>query len=525
MLFNSYIFIFIFLPLSLFIYYFFLKKNKLNLAQLCLLISSLFFYGWWNYYYLLLLILSILLNYNIGIILILKKSKIYLTLGILLNLSILFYYKYFNFFIDNFNHFFHRNFLFEDIILPLGISFFTFQQISFLIESYSGSFKDVKFVKYSVFVSFFPQLIAGPITRFKNFYPQLLSLNINNISRNLSIGITIFALGLFKKVFIADSISNYVDNGFSAVNFEIVLTFAESWIAAILYSFQLYFDFSGYSDMAFGLAFMFGFTIPINFLSPFKSKNIKEFWNKWHISLSSFARDYLFYPIAVVLNRKLANINLNRKMYIFLSFSIPTIICFFCIGIWHGAGWNFIVFGLAHAFFIILHTQWENLRRQNLFVNKIFTSKIFSKFSILLNFILVTILFVFFRSENLTQSFDFMSSMFGFNLISLPVFLQSELSFLENYGFIFNGLFSNNIYSFDNYYDNPIIWITILGLISFFGINIYEILNADLEVYDKDNQKKIIWKPNLKWSLITTILLFLSIIKLSDEAKFLYYQF
>ncbi len=519
MLFNSYIFIFIFLPLSVLTYYFFLKINKLILAQLSILIFSLFFYGWWNYYYLLLLILSIFINYHLGNILIYKKKKLYLVIGILLNLSLLFYYKYFNFFIDNFNYFFSRNFLFENIILPLGISFFTFQQISFLVESFSGSFKEVKFIKYSVFVSFFPQLIAGPITRFNNFYPQLLSFNINNISRNLAVGITIFSLGLFKKIFVADSISNYVDSGFSAVNYEIVLTFAESWITAILYTFQLYFDFSGYSDMAVGLAFMFGLIIPINFLSPFKSQNIAEFWRKWHISLSTLARDYIFYPIALKLSKLCSDFSLNEKISNLILSIIPAIVCFFAIGVWHGAGWNFMIFGLCHAFLIIIYDIYSKFKKNNN------SGSILEKFiSTAFTFLLVVSLFVFFRSENLSQSIDILSSMFGVNLISLPTFLEPNLKFLENYGFIFNGLFYNNIFIFNDYFDNPLIWIIALSTISFFGINIYEVLNSDFKMYEQ-NKQKINWKPDLKWSLLTIILLFFSITKLSGDAKFLYFQF
>jgi len=519
MLFNSYVFIFVFLPLSLFTYYFFLKLNKLNLAQLSLLLFSLFFYGWWNFYYLFLLIVSIIINYYIGNLLLYNKSKFYLTLGIILNLSLLFYYKYFNFFIDNFNLFFNKNFLFETIILPLGISFFTFQQISFLVESFSGSFREVRFIKYSIFVSFFPQLIAGPITRFNNFYPQLLSFNIKKLSRNLAIGLTIFSIGLFKKVCIADSISSYVDNGFSAVNYKIVLTFAESWITAILYTFQLYFDFSGYSDMAVGLAFMFGLIIPINFLSPFKSKNIAEFWRKWHISLSALARDYIFYPLALKLNQLCFDLSIKEKISNIITTIIPTIICFFAIGVWHGAGWNFIIFGLSHALLIVIYDFYSKFKNRDT-KNSILKTII----STIFTFLLVVALFVFFRSENLTQSMDILSSMFGKNLISLPIFLEPQLNFLKDYGFKFSGLFYNNIFIFNNYFDNPLVWIIFLSGVSFFGINIYQVLNDDFKKYEQ-SKTKISWKPNLKWLSVTIILLFLSITKLSGDAKFLYFQF
>ena len=523
MLFNSTFFIFIFLPITLFFYYFFINSGKLKIAQTALVFFSLFFYGWWNYNYFFLIIVSILFNYLIGKILLKKKKKLILIFGILSNLLVIFYFKYHNFFIENINVIFEKNILIFQIILPLGISFFTFQQISFLIEAFSKkNLEKIDFYRYSLFVVFFPQLIAGPITRFDNFYPQLFFFKKNQFFKNISIGISIFSLGLFKKVCIADNLGNYVDAMYSFSLLDINLTFFEAWIGTILYSFQLYFDFSGYSDMAFGLAFMFGLKIPINFLSPYKAKNINEFWKRWHISLSSFARDYVFNPIGISFTRTLINFNLNKKLYIFLSFSFPTIICFFCIGIWHGAGWNFIVFGLAHAFFIILHSQWVNFKKNFFFINKITTSNIFSRFSIIINFLLVTLLFVFFRSENLSQSFFILKSMLGLNGISLPTFLSSKFYLLRDFGFSFDGFSTNNIYEFSNFFNNAFTWIIFSSLLVFYVKNVYELFNLEKS---KSQLSKLLWKPDLKWVIFISLIFLISVLNISGEIRFLYFQF
>jgi len=271
--------------------------------------------------------------------------------------------------------------------------------------------------------------------------------------------------------------------------------------------------------MAVGLAFMFGLIIPINFLSPFKSKNIAEFWRKWHISLSALARDYIFYPLALKLNQLCFDLSIKEKISNIITTIIPTIICFFAIGVWHGAGWNFIIFGLSHALLIVIYDFYSKFKNRDT-KNSILKTII----STIFTFLLVVALFVFFRSENLTQSMDILSSMFGKNLISLPIFLEPQLNFLKDYGFKFSGLFYNNIFIFNNYFDNPLVWIIFLSGVSFFGINIYQVLNDDFKKYEQ-SKTKISWKPNLKWLSVTIILLFLSITKLSGDAKFLYFQF
>jgi D-alanyl-lipoteichoic acid acyltransferase DltB (MBOAT superfamily) len=298
MLFNSYIFIFLFLPVTLFGFFYIGVRGNYYFALAWLVGTSLFFYGWWNPAYIFLIVSSVIFNYFLGSLLnnpLLKTRKIILIFGIFINLFLLGYFKYYNFFILNINNIFSSSLPIETIILPLAISFFTFQQITYLVDAYKGRTSEYDFLHYCLFVTFFPQLIAGPIVHHKEMLPQFTKKIINQLNyENLAVGLTIFVFGLFKKVVIADGIAGYATPVFSAAEAGITLTFFDAWGGALAYTFQLYFDFSGYSDMAIGLARMFGIRLPLNFNSPYKANNIIEFWRRWHMTLSRFLREYLF---------------------------------------------------------------------------------------------------------------------------------------------------------------------------------------------------------------------------------------
>lgn len=267
--------------------------------------ASLFYYSWWNPIYLILIVGSIFFNFFIGKNLIQQQTvrgeyqkKILLIIGVLANLTLLGYFKYANFFVDNINLIFDTQCGLEKIVLPLAISFFTFQQIAYLVDAYRGVVKEVDFLHYCLFVSFFPQLIAGPIVHHKEMMPQFEEKKQMRWNwDHFTIGWTIFFIGLFKKVFIADSLAIYASPVFEAAENGSKLLFFEAWLATLSYTFQLYFDFSGYSDMAIGLARMFTIRLPLNFNSPYKAVNISEFWRRWHITLSRFLRDYLYIPL------------------------------------------------------------------------------------------------------------------------------------------------------------------------------------------------------------------------------------
>lgn len=312
MLFNSFEFIFLFLPTTFFIYFYLQSKRLITAGKGFLVFSSLFFYSWWNIAYLPLILISMLFNYVIGNSLnenslkIKVSKKSILFFGISVNLILLGYFKYYDFFIMGVNILFDTNIGFLHLMLPLAISFFTFQQIAYLVDSYRGETKEYDFLNYALFVTFFPQLIAGPIVHHKEVMPQFASkYNFIMKHKNITLGLFIFSIGLFKKVIIADSLSIMANNGFTSSAF---LNTAEAWITSLSYTLQLYFDFSGYTDMAIGLSLLFNIKLPINFNTPYKATNIQDFWRRWHITLSRFLRDYIYIPLGG--NRGGANANL-----------------------------------------------------------------------------------------------------------------------------------------------------------------------------------------------------------------------
>lgn len=302
MLFNSYEFIFLFLPITFFIYFYLSSKRLIVGAKAFLVFASLFFYSWWNIIYLPLILTSILFNFAIGVSLSKDKmlknklsKRTILTFGILSNLLLLGYFKYTDFFISNANIILGSNIDLLHIILPLGISFFTFTQIAYIVDAYRGEVKEMDYLNYSLFVTFFPHLLAGPILHHKEIMPQFnTTKNFAKNYKNISAGIFLFSIGLFKKVIIADAFAVWANNGFDTA---ITLNLIEAWATSLSYTFQLYFDFSGYTDMAIAIALFFNIKFPINFNSPYKATNIQYFWRRWHITLSRFLRDYVYIPL------------------------------------------------------------------------------------------------------------------------------------------------------------------------------------------------------------------------------------
>lgn len=303
MLFNSYEFIFLFLPVMFFGYFYLTSKRLIIGSKAWLVGGSLFFYGWWNVLYLPLILVSMLVNYAIGTSLpkIEKEGgkhpskRSLLTVGIIFNVGLLGYFKYTDFLLENFNGIFGSDVPLPHIVLPLAISFFTFQQIAYLVDSYRNETKEYDLLNYALFVTFFPQLIAGPIVHHKEMMPQFSSKwNLVKNYRNIALGLFIFSIGLFKKVVIADTFAKWATQGFDQAP---TLNFFEAWATSLSYTFQLYFDFSGYTDMAIGAALLFNIKLPINFNSPYKARNIQDFWRRWHITLSRFLRDYVYVPL------------------------------------------------------------------------------------------------------------------------------------------------------------------------------------------------------------------------------------
>ncbi len=418
MVFNSYNFLFLFLPACLICIRLAQDRIQYNALKWVIILFSIIFYSFWRFEYVLLLILSISTNYFIGYQIVRSRQKnMYIIIGVFINIFIIVYYKYTNFFVSQVSYCFGNDYTFKNIILPLGISFFTFQQIAFLVDLYKGKTSQTEFRDYLLFVSFFPQLIAGPICRHKYLIEQLKTIFVNY--RNVYNGIFIFVIGLSKKVLIADNISGFVDSYFSSTQ---GIDFFSAWAAGLFFTFQIYFDFSGYSDMAIGLGRMFGIKLPENFLSPFKSLSIIEFWRRWHVTLSTFLRDYLYIPFGG-----------NSRGIMFQSRNL--LATMFLGGLWHGASWTFIIWGLIHGGLLIINHFYSFFINKNRYIN--IKSRFFGKFFCwFVTFLCVVFAFVIFRADNIKTAIEIWSGMLGLNGIMIPVpyFLIEKMSVLLFFG-------------------------------------------------------------------------------------------
>lgn len=512
MLFNSYPFIFAFLPITLLGFYVIGSRNHHRIAVSWLVGCSLFFYGWWNPAYLSIIILSMLFNYAVGTALSSQiKSKLLLVLAVGGNLLALAYYKYFNFFIDNINILVDIDFNVEKVFLPLAISFFTFQQIAYLIDTYRGETREYNFLSYCLFVTFFPQLIAGPIVHHREMLPQFAQNTLYQLNyRHLIVGFSIFTLGFFKKAVLADGTSNYVNLTFVLAESDASVTFVAAWAGALCYAFQLYFDFSGYSDMAIGIARMFGVILPMNFNSPYKSQNITIFWRRWHMTLSRFLRDYLYIPLGG--NRK-------GKARQWINLVLTMVLG----GLWHGAGWNFALWGFLHGLFLVIHQFWMRVIVRGRFT----LHRVFSGW---LTFSAVLFAWVPFRAETLEGTLNLWRGMLGINGWFLPQWLASHATVFQpwftEHHIVFVGIF----HQVGSTKVMDVLWFVLLFIIAFYMPNTQQIMHRYRPVFEnrKNYQAKTVkvtWRPTLKWSLITSFLFVYATLSLTRISEFLYFQF
>lgn len=415
MLFNSYIFILLFFPLCMVGYFTLNHFKRYTLAQTFLLGMSLWFYGFFNPSYLLIIVISIIGNYFITWIM--KKTnnvnlkKVELIVALLLNIGVLFYFKYFDFFIENINSIFNTEFALNNILLPLGISFFTFQQISYVIDFYKGEVKQYDFLQYASFVVYFPQLIAGPIVTHDELIPQFMDINKKKFNwENFSRGMLMFVLGLAKKVLIADTFGNAANWGFDNVA---DLNTTNAILTVLSYTIQIYFDFSGYCDMAIGIGKMMNIELPINFDSPYKALTITEFWERWHKTLTRFFTKYIYIPLGG-----------SRKGKIRTYINI--MIVFLVSGLWHGANWTFVLWGLMHGVFMVITRHFK---------------KQFEKLHPALNWIItfgfLNITWIFFRANSISEGIKMIGRIvtMKFGSISSNItnaFNLTELKFIIN---------------------------------------------------------------------------------------------
>lgn len=393
MLFNSAEYMFVFFPLTMLGFWLIARFASHKAAAAWLAICSLGFYGWWDTRYIALLLGSIGFNYCMGLWIARAREVGYsaavLSIAVAANLLLLGLFKYADFFLSNVNQFTGSSFLLPHFILPLGISFFTFTQIAFLVDVHRGIVKEYSPVHYLLFVTYFPHLIAGPILHHKEMMPQFASTaTYSPQARSFALGLSLFAIGLFKKMVLADNIAPYASTVFSVADKGDAVSFLQAWEGALAYTLQLYFDFSGYVDMAIGASKMLGIDLPINFNSPYKSVNISDFWRRWHMTLGRFFRDYVYIPLGG--NRKgLHRAQLNIVAVMLLS------------GLWHGAGWTFIIWGAMHAIMSVTNNYWRVFRERVLGHDLTRSTFLGRGLSIALTFTCVVFCWVFFRATSL----------------------------------------------------------------------------------------------------------------------------
>jgi D-alanyl-lipoteichoic acid acyltransferase DltB (MBOAT superfamily) len=481
MLFNSFEFLLVFLPATLALYYGARRWFGLNAALGALAAASLVFYGYWSIRAVPLLLASIAANYLLGLWLYRSKARAILIFGIVLNLSVLGFFKYANFFAANWAAIAGAQFNAMAIILPLGISFFTFEQITFLVDVYRGRTEPGRPLTYGLFVGFFPHLIAGPIVQHRDLGRQLAEGGDRDAWRSIGLGLSIFAIGLAKKVLLAETLEPYASGLFEAADRGQTLAMGAAWVAALAYSLQIFFDFSGYSDMATGLARMLGYKLPINFLAPYRSGSIIEFWRRWHISLSTFLRDYLYIPLG---GNRLG----SARRYINL---LATMLIG---GLWHGASWTFVAWGGLHGLYLtVAHIWTERVKPKPNALRKMAFG--------LLTLLAVVIAWVPFRAKTLEGAGRMLGSMAGIH------------------GFMWeadaNGLF----------------WIALGFALIALAPDTAEIF-ARADAFSEADKtqirpapRKLTWRANARWAAACGVMLFWSVIYLAKTSEFIYYQF
>ncbi|MGL5150077.1 MAG: MBOAT family O-acyltransferase [Clostridium sp.] len=528
MSFNTYEFILLFLPIVTISYFFLCKLCNKKLLLLWLTIASLFFYSFENIKVLYILLVSVLVNYFILVILQRKTSKVTLSLGIGFNILFLGFFKYFTLIGTGLNSLFGVNLSIENMIFPLGISFITFQAISLLYDVYKKEVINITFLNYIFYITFFPKVISGPITPyndlFNNFNTEdLFKINYNSIAN----GLYLFSIGLFKKVIVADTLSTIVTNGFDLSE---GLTFLEGWITSLSYTLQIYFDFSGYSLMALGIAALINIKLPLNFNYPYRATSIKEFWGRWHITLGSFFTKYVYFPLGG--NR----LGTNRTY-------LNLFIIFFISGIWHGTGITFVIWGVLHGIARVINQVFIN---KQIKVNKVLAW--------ILTFNFVNIAWVFFRAQNLESAFKVLSSMFDLSTLNfgLQILINNKLFIYKVLTLILLCVVLSKCYLITNskvksYCKGILLILIIIQFIFVYSSELYFLKDVLVNLdYSTDLLKafKIFiigitlisvdyenilpvnkFTPNLQTLILSTLLLFLSLVDLNKVSDFIYKSF
>jgi len=538
MLFNSYIFIFAYLPVVLAVFYA-LGYRERSWALAWLILASLVFYAWWRPLNVLLIAPSILINYGAAQGLVRLRgerpaaARALLLAGIAFNLCFLGYFKYLNFFRGTINDVFGANLILTQIVLPLGISFITFQKIGFLIDLHAGRIDKVRLFDYSLFVLFFPQLIAGPIVHYREMMPQFQAANCRFNSENAAVGLTLFFLGLFKKLIFADSLAAFVSPLYVHASAGGSIALIDAWIAAVGFMLQIYFDFSGYSDMAIGLARLFGIKLPINFNSPLRASSIIEFWMRWHITLTRFLTAYVFNPLVLHLTRRRAAKGLppfsprSATLPGFLTLLMfPTVVTMFLSGFWHGAGYTFICWGLLHGLFLTINHAWR-FSRLRIWPDTVSYTRIMVPVGFLLTFLSVAFSMALFRAPTLRCAFAIWAGMLGQHGVSLPA------EYFVRLGHAGVWLAAQGVHSAmtsGKALTQEIVFLAILLAIALCAPNTLQLLSRYEPALGSPRPSPnkpagLSWSPSPAWAMGTAVIAAAGILSLGQLSEFLYWQF
>lgn len=512
MLFNSPIYLFLFLPITILVFFALRRWRRDASALSWLVVASLFFYGFWNPVYLLLIGTSLAVNFWTGIHISNRKSayrRAWLVSGVAFNLLLLGYFKYTDFLLTNVNAIAGTHLPVPQITLPLAISFFTFQQIAFLVDSYYTDLSDYHLVHYALFVTFFPQLIAGPIVHHREMMPQFHRLrDIMTRRQDLAVGITFIAAGLFKKVVLADSLAPLADSVFNHTGDGHTLTAGDAWVGSLAFTFQIYFDFSGYTDLAIGSARLFGIRLPENFNSPYKATSIIDFWRLWHITLSRFLRHYLYIPLG---GNRHGRIRRHRNLFITMVLG----------GLWHGASWNYVIWGAIHGVALVGNHIWRATAGKLLVTEHPVARAIGKLFAVALTFFIVNCALIFFRAPDISGAWQILLSLFHPDMALSKYYL----GLLEQNNV---GQFIVAISSAGQLWVQPVVLLSAAAALCWFAPNTQQwtarwqpVINTST----KPVPTRLLWRPNVGWALFTSALLTVSLMSIGTISRFIYFQF
>jgi len=522
MLFNSYEFIFAFLPVVVAVF-FALGRASRVWALRWVIAASLVFYGWWRPLNVLIIAPSVLINFLLARLLQrLNKqgrrgsAQVVLLVGLAFNVAFLGYFKYSNFLVGAINDAFGTQMFLARIILPLGISFITFQKIAFLIDIHAGRVESFTLQDYCLFVLFIPQLIAGPIVHYREMMPQFHRVSCRFDKDNVSVGLTLFAFGLFKKVFIADGIVPLVTPIYEQATSGSSIGLLLAWVAAVGFTLQIYFDFSGYTDMALGIGRMFGVRLPPNFNSPLRASSIIDFWQRWHMTLTRFLTAYIYNPLTLWLTRRraarvrsgFAAPSKGPGAFIELLM-FPILLTMLVSGIWHGAGYTFIVWGVLHGFYLTVNHAWR-LLGPKLWRDKLSYERFMQPTGFIITFMCVSASMVIFRSANLKTAADLLQGMLGLHGIGLSQLKNISVGRMK-----------------------IAFWIAVPAFIALVCPNTLQILSRyepalgwNPSPHDGPTlRNRILWGPSLAWAAAVSIIMVVGILYLGGQSEFLYWQF